>query len=1104
MARKLELLDISVTDIRKELEEQLDRDSIVALCIEAGVDESDLQGLEEPELIELFLEKGNLEELMGRILGIPAPDGAQSRSGESDSRIADGEILSEDSECADEKSSAEDSGETTVHLQLADDSHESLEISKEDLKAEMTNYWSETDLADIAASFNLEVSDPSDKEGIIDFLISSVSVNQIVGELMNREAVAEDSSQANVSADSGAESAAHRTEDVDGVSSEQDDHENNDQITEQVIEEALARAATERFDVESGSELSSDTSAVESGSELSSDTPAVESGSELSSDTPAVESGSELSSDTPAVESGSELSSDTPDSSYAEHVDTPQTEASDEKQADHEDDDMAILKQMRAFRSTMPDEMEELDIDGDLDSDGSSKKSFLSKIVIPVAALLILGSFAFVRFRYPLVYSNLKLQARHTLAMVKVRLAGTSLDPGLSTTATPVLTSTASLVDSTGAIIVTSRGGDSPETTTVVWDSQGSSFPTSSGNIPFHSDGVTNGSLVSVVTSNDSDGNGKLINGAVSASVEGSGLNHSQNDVQTTDSSESSSGRSQKTTEHLVTNTSVAELSGVDSEYGVPENREMIVGTAFKKFIEAFANPDQRIDVFNVASSLSTSNETIRCICDKILNTTSDFKDPIHKVVHLMAKSEWKKAETACLKSLWGTKKGKERSQAYLLLARIRASQEHLEVALKTYKLAQKENPEGEYAILGIYRTYEALGQKKNGLTVVNRYLKDYHSQLLTELIAVPEEAEKNKDSNEASLNATNTGEVSGESRNLSSVSLIKRLISDSNKQKIDSAGNSKDSVPSVHDISVDSDNQVDSLVSPDDTSDTVASLPDDTSDTVASLPDDTSDTVASLPDDTSDTVASLPDDTSDTAASLPDDTSDTAASLPDDTSDTVASLPDDTSDTAASLPDDTSDTAASLPDDTSDTVASLPDDTSDTVASLPDDTSDTVASLPDDTSDIVVSLPDDTSDTVTSRPDDTNDTVATFPDDTSDTVTSLPDDTSGVDVMASVGATEVRELSDYTDLKGYTVDELIEAGKAHERSQEYALAVRYYKASLERDLEDSLRSSVMLDLAFCLRVEKKYGEALLYAGKAKKLGRKISPGLWILLNMQK
>jgi tetratricopeptide (TPR) repeat protein len=84
------------------------------------------------------------------------------------------------------------------------------------------------------------------------------------------------------------------------------------------------------------------------------------------------------------------------------------------------------------------------------------------------------------------------------------------------------------------------------------------------------------------------------------------------------------------------------------------------------------------------------------------------------------------------------------------------------------------------------------------------------------------------------------------------------------------------------------------------------------------------------------------------------------------------------------------------------------------------------------------------------------------------------------------------------------TLAEVLVLAKKYEGDHLYSEAVNYYKASLDRNMSDAERSQIQLDLAFCLRVEKKYDEALDYARKAKNLGREISPGLWILLNMQK
>jgi len=109
-------------------------------------------------------------------------------------------------------------------------------------------------------------------------------------------------------------------------------------------------------------------------------------------------------------------------------------------------------------------------------------------------------------------------------------------------------------------------------------------------------------------------------------------------------------------------------------------------------------------------------------------------------------------------------------------------------------------------------------------------------------------------------------------------------------------------------------------------------------------------------------------------------------------------------------------------------------------------------------------------------------------------------------DLATSVGeddiATQYRERARQAPQRD--VIELMTSAQKHEQDHHFQEAAALYRRIVtDTSTPSEVRAQAHMNLAFCLRVLKQYDEAIQQANRAKKLGKRIDPGFWILLNMR-
>jgi len=159
--RQLKKQEISAEDIRHELEERLDRDALLILCQEVGLDSKVLEDMSKPELISIFLEKGSLEGLLANLMG---PEASGEERGEMPADVAP----KDDEE--------------------AKEAGEDIEVSKQDLRKELIGFWDQPTLEAIAAGSDVSFDEGADKVAVIDAILDALPVQTILSSLMQREA----------------------------------------------------------------------------------------------------------------------------------------------------------------------------------------------------------------------------------------------------------------------------------------------------------------------------------------------------------------------------------------------------------------------------------------------------------------------------------------------------------------------------------------------------------------------------------------------------------------------------------------------------------------------------------------------------------------------------------------------------------------------------------------------------------------------------------------------------------------------------------------------------------------------------------------------------
>lgn len=82
---------------------------------------------------------------------------------------------------------------------------------------------------------------------------------------------------------------------------------------------------------------------------------------------------------------------------------------------------------------------------------------------------------------------------------------------------------------------------------------------------------------------------------------------------------------------------------------------------------------------------------------------------------------------------------------------------------------------------------------------------------------------------------------------------------------------------------------------------------------------------------------------------------------------------------------------------------------------------------------------------------------------------------------------------------------ELFRSAQAYEREHRYQEAAALYRQVIDTaDAPNLVKADAHFNLAFCLRVLRRYDEAIAEAEKAEKLGKKVDPGFKILLNLRR
>ena len=155
----------------------------------------------------------------------------------------------------------------------------------------------------------------------------------------------------------------------------------------------------------------------------------------------------------------------------------------------------------------------------------------------------------------------------------------------------------------------------------------------------------------------------------------------------------------------------------------------------FEYMADHLSHPDTMVDLFTVAQDVGVTEANSVKIQEVVYNGPKKDAPLYHKGVKFLLDNDMTEAASTFKKSLWKVKKGPERAKVMLLLAKAYLVGENPDLALKYYEDALKEEPSSEFACLGIFRCMEKMNKEAEGRRVVNDFLSKYASSLLEQSV---------------------------------------------------------------------------------------------------------------------------------------------------------------------------------------------------------------------------------------------------------------------------------------------------------------------------------------------------------------------------------